>query len=629
MRLSCQPFQRGRDPRTCRTRSQIKTHSQAMGKTLSAKPPLRNNIASFRTINVVLPEKSHPSHFVTPGKGDEDLSTDWNKNRSSAKFNNVHPNAEISSVPDPVPNPLVQLPSPSVAQHTTPLLDPPRTVAGNDSSGVFIYPSNSVMRSLFLPLPSTASALSSTSSLSFALPTSVSAERPLGTFSEAPSRQTSPRQVPVAAIIILAAGGVCFVAAILILTRRWTRPRRRSHPTPSLPILQNAFPPRKMGDESPLFGGKERPLSQAGLNTVPWTWTQYQSDMPKSAPATSIRESGATDQMPVRYSQDVHHTGKSTAQEAMTKPGTRNQSLDEHPSKARSRLSSLSGLVYTASVYEPAGQENIGIAVSSGQGDPELGDAAAREYRKGASARQSIRNFDRRRSTIYGSPDGLAYTMSPSMSPSGDSRDDPNGFPRHGRARVKAPYVGGSYLRGSAPQLPPEVNPFGDPGEILYTLPPLPDPSAEKEFNSMGGALVVDSIIAGSPVSPGLSLYREDSTTVAEDRKWTALKGNACIGDSPNTGDGESSMAAVDDRSSAARSPGVAARRLSTLSVRARERASEKAKNSDDRPPRVPSPPVLPSLAQMAMAHTHGQEYGDYRSPTYSLYGLYSAASTD
>ncbi|KAI0306487.1 hypothetical protein B0F90DRAFT_1690294 [Multifurca ochricompacta] len=50
----------------------------------------------------------------------------------------------------------------------------------------------------------------------------------------------------------------------------------------------------------------------------------------------------------------------------------------------------------------------------------------------------------------------------------------------------------------------------------------------------------------------------------------------------------------------------------------------DKFKRADDRPPRVPSPPVLPSLTQMAMAHTNGQDYGDYRSPTYSLYGLYS-----
>ncbi|KAI0721097.1 hypothetical protein C8T65DRAFT_632202 [Cerioporus squamosus] len=46
---------------------------------------------------------------------------------------------------------------------------------------------------------------------------------------------------------------------------------------------------------------------------------------------------------------------------------------------------------------------------------------------------------------------------------------------------------------------------------------------------------------------------------------------------------------------------------------------------ADDRPPRVPSPPPMPSLAQMAMAHTNPEEYDDYRSPTYSIYGLYEA----
>ncbi|RXW13212.1 hypothetical protein EST38_g12643 [Candolleomyces aberdarensis] len=42
-----------------------------------------------------------------------------------------------------------------------------------------------------------------------------------------------------------------------------------------------------------------------------------------------------------------------------------------------------------------------------------------------------------------------------------------------------------------------------------------------------------------------------------------------------------------------------------------------------DRPPRVPSPPPLPSLAQMALAHSNPEAYATYRSPTYSIYGLY------
>lgn len=46
---------------------------------------------------------------------------------------------------------------------------------------------------------------------------------------------------------------------------------------------------------------------------------------------------------------------------------------------------------------------------------------------------------------------------------------------------------------------------------------------------------------------------------------------------------------------------------------------------SDDKPPRVPSPPPLPSLAQMALEHGNPEAYAEYRSPTYSIYGLYEA----
>ncbi|KAJ7109463.1 hypothetical protein C8R44DRAFT_802589 [Mycena epipterygia] len=44
---------------------------------------------------------------------------------------------------------------------------------------------------------------------------------------------------------------------------------------------------------------------------------------------------------------------------------------------------------------------------------------------------------------------------------------------------------------------------------------------------------------------------------------------------------------------------------------------------SDDKPPRVPSPPPLPSLTQMGLEHANPEAYAAYRSPTYSIYGLY------
>lgn len=600
-----------------------------MEKQVLAVSSQRGNVGSLHTVNVIFPEKSRPSHSVTFGKGDELMFPDRSRNRSSTRINDIHRNAEVSAVPAPVPNPLIQVQS-SVAEHTTPLPDSPHTVAGDASSSVFVYPASTPLSRL----SSTSSALSGTSSLLFPLPKSASAERPLGTFNKVPSRQTTPRQLPAVAIILLATGGMLFVASILILTKLCLRPRRRSHPTPSLPILQDTFPQSKMGDESPLFGGKERLSSQPQHNAVPWTWTQYQSDMPKPAPVATILKSDAM-QVQKRYSrlvdepQGLFYPGEPNMHGALAKPGTTNQSSDGHPKKVLSRLSSLSGVVYPASVYEPTGQENIGIALSSGQGDLEVGGSAAREHRKRASARQSIRNFDKRRSTIYGSPEGLAYTMSPSMSRGDDSRDDSDEPSRQGRARVKGAYVAGSYFRGSGPKGPdgtsPEVDPFGDPGNGEYKLPPTPGSSAVKEAKLK----VVGSVVPDPSASPGFSLYPDDSLSVTEDGSWAVsklIKGQKYTQDSQGIvgEDGGDSITIADgELPGETSSPGVAPRRLSAMNSRAHEQM-EKLRRTDDRPPRVPSPPVLPSLAQMAMAHTNERDFGDYRSPTYSLYGLYS-----
>ena len=632
MPLSCQPLQRGPDPRTCQTRPQIKALSHAMGKPLSAKSSQRSNVSSVHTINIVFPEKSHSSHSVASGKGDEPVSTDRRGDRSSSKVDNVHPNAEISAVPDPVPNPLVEVPYyASVPEHTTSMLGSAHIVTSTASSSASVYSPISAVSSTLFPLPSVFTR-PSTSSLSLAPRTSVSAERPLHTLDNVPSRQTTSHQLPASAIILLAAGSVLLVATILILAKLFIRPQRRSHPTPSLPILQDAFPRRKLGDESPLFGGKERLSSQPIMNSIPWTWTQYQSDVPKSVPVGSTEKSGPTNQPQMRQSRlvdeppNVFEPSEPTMQDAPGRSMATNQSSDGHTNKAMSRLSTLSGLVYTGSAYESTGQENIGIAVSSGQGDLEFGGSTTRDHRKRASARQSMRNFDKRRSTIYGSPEGLAYTISPSLPPAGnDDTVDSDGPSRQGRARVKAPYVAGSYLRGSAPKGPDrahlEVNPFGDPVNGEYVLPPVPGLSTGREADSKRGSFGVGTITPDPAVSPGFGLYPDDSLSAAEDQIWAAH--NHVTGKRPTHDDEGGGMAVSDDLLGAV-SPGTAARRLSMQKTRARDQRPEKSKRTDDRPPRVPSPPVLPSLAQMAMAHTHGQEYGDYRSPTYSLYGLYS-----
>ncbi|KAI9466295.1 hypothetical protein BJY52DRAFT_1241125 [Lactarius psammicola] len=527
MPLICQPSQRGLEPGTCHTRSQRKKHVHTMDKPLLTKSSQRNNAAYVHTVNVVLPEKPHSTHLVASGKSGETTS----KDRSQNVETNPNPNAEISAVPDPVPNPLIPVVPSFTAEQTGRPFGVPKTVTGDGSSGVFSTRLVAVPNSL-LSLPFTASALSSTLSLTSTLPTSPSrsAEHPIGTFNKAPSRQTTPHQLSTTIITLLTLSGAFFVIAILIGLKVWIQPRRRSHPTPSLPILQDAFSPvRKMGDESPLFGGKERLSSQTGNGGVPWTWTQYQSGIPKPVPAANISKSGEKNQMPMRYSRPVDdapsvtHTGEPGIP-GTAKPST-NYGSDGHPSKVLSRLSTLSGLVYPGSMYESPGQENIGIAVGYGHGLEYGGtENAGRETNKRASTRTIEK---RRRSTIYGSPEGLAYTMSPRIAPvvDGIDEDQGDGFLRQGRARVKAPYGAGSYFRGSASD-----EPIGVP--------------QQQQSN----------------------------------QKWATPK-NAQVNEA------------------------VIGRPVSNMS----------AGLSGDKPPRVPSPPILPSLAQMA----------DYRSPTYSFYGLY------
>ena len=472
----CQPSQWGLEPGACHTRSQREKHAHTMDKSLSTKSFQRNNAAYIHTVNVVLPLKSHSAHLpvVTSGNGDEFTPGDRNQNAET----NIHPNAEISAVPDPVPNPLLPAVLPSIPEQTRRPFDVPETLTGVASSTLsstrFVTMPNSL-----LPPSFTASAISSTLSLA---PTSRSGEHP-------PSRQTTPNQVSSMIITLVTLGGAFLVIAILIGVKLWIQPRRRSHPTPSLPILQDEFSPaRKMGDESPLFGGKERRLSsQTGSGGVPWTWTQYQSGIPKPAPAAIVSNSGGTGQTAMkRYSRHVD------VAPSVTISGTAAKS-DGHPSKALSRLSTLSGMVYPGSMYESAGPENIGIAVGYGQGIEYGGtESVGREVSKRASKRTG----EKRRSTIYGSPEGLAYTMSPCME-------------------------------------------------------------------------------AGDPVGDGGDEDQDDGFLGVN---WRGSAIGMAVGtDEPGKPRGGHS--------------------------------------SGDKPPRVPSPPVLPSLAQMA----------DYRSPTYSLYGLYSS----
>ncbi|KAI0035936.1 hypothetical protein K488DRAFT_82548 [Vararia minispora EC-137] len=460
------------------------------------------------------------------------------------------------------------------------------------------------------------------------------------TTSKLPSRHLS------AAIISLVAVGAVFICfALCIVVRTCTRPRKRVHPTPSLPILQEDSPAEKGGDESPLFGGQER-FSRASAGG-PWTWTQYQSGVPKDSSGKSTLVTSATARSIALPA--VPFTKAFTDQDAtihvaktavFAQPVAQTVTHSDGRIKYKSRLSTATLSEQPASsadyVQNP---EVIGVAVSGEElaqiAYASSGSVARIAYdvstttlarsasERGQRANAGPRAYDARRSTFHGgSPrDGLAYVTSPPLAMGdGDAATPVTGRYVPGRARIKAPYGAGSYLRTSVSTSAAGTsraysgNPFEDAGYVVPPLPPMPQGGRTDALAAALGLIGPTAVAA--PLTPSM-LYPDDSRGVANDKKQRApvKRGRVPPADvgSPTT---EATSAALGELMMSTMSPG-----LDREEDGGAHEAAGVRRRADDKPPRVPSPPPLPSLAQMALANEGG--FGDYRSPTYSIYGLY------
>ncbi|KAI0054165.1 hypothetical protein FA95DRAFT_43633 [Auriscalpium vulgare] len=620
-------------------------HRQRPPKTHHPSPhptPINNNNAAAaaaappHTVAVVVPDHVDGSPQPKGNTHAPPAPVDPKDEGGGAAKNNMNTgaqpvaNAEVSAVPDPVPQPDKQsnapAQSPTVSIHTSPLFaatKTPDTVIGiaqltatSTPLMAATSPLLSVLSSSSMPPPSLSSASASAPST---LPASDTTDALLP--SDAADQTTSLHPTLSHHTIIVAAlavGGACILGAIFIVLKLWSRPRRRTHPTPSLPILQDSFSSQK-GDDSPIFGGKERLSSRPPSNAVIFPWTQYHSGIPRPPPPRA--NTGSEDDVPFsqrRYSrleEDMpvatiqHATAASYAQPTV-------QLVSERAPRNVSRLSTMSV------AYVPPPGQDIGVAVTSGPGLARNPSGAR------ASVRRSMRDFDhgKRRSTMYTEAETLPYSSSPSMPL--DVAGDPGGASYgQGRARIKAPYGVGSYLRASTAtsaaatkraSMATEMNPFD---EATYAVPPIPTH-------------------APRAASPGPSLYPDDSLSVAGDRRRAPAKkapgpakagspgmeASAAVGNLMLSDYRASKMSpALSPRAGSVDESGDAASAMDGVYDydSDRDRGYAYHKRADDKPPRVPSPPPLPSLAQMALAHTHPDDYADYRSPTYSIYGLY------
>lgn len=553
---------------------------------------------------------------------------------------------EITNVPAPVPD--TGQPSADTSTIVTPFLLASQTIS---TTNVSTSRSHQPSKSTFVPLPSLKTQnlteieeAAAHSSLSIhPIPTT----RPLTTptASASDSRNFSPQSnnshlSTTAIIALVVSGGLTFLI-VVALVKLIKRPRRRRTPTPSLPILHDGtFLDEKVESEgSPIFGGKERssPTLQtrnAKGETGLWTWTQYNSGIPKPAPTVTVTRSSSqaqllavnqTTQRGLGVDEDVTYIqGQNQGQYLCTGHGnpeaiSKTKGLtpvQNAITRAVSRLSTVSMSLYPNSPggYSQVGAD-VGVAID-GVAHDGPGNAAVPRYKD-----RMVASRNRTSMTAPGSAkDTAALRRSQSfayggMEPAAPRVASPNGG--HGRARIKSTnYTPGSYPRASA-----AATNYGKQG-----LDHQQDGSQNRidGGNSRRGRDLTSALGQASPIppSPQPTLYPDDSMSVIGEAKVT-LTGRSHKKPVPKTCDSPPSDTAalgslmmVDYAGSKSTASLVNIRPCEAARVTGK---SNLKKRVEDGPPRVPSPPPIPSLAQMAMQHADP----DYHSPTYSIYGLY------
>ncbi|KAH7889378.1 hypothetical protein F5I97DRAFT_1800846 [Phlebopus sp. FC_14] len=529
--------------------------------------------------------------------------------------------------------------------------------------------SHAPLKSTFVPLPplktlnltslaaerdSLSSASSRTSStLALAQGVTSATDKPV------PTLRASSHRLSTSTIIALSIGGGFVLLVIFVMIRLIRRPHRRKTPTPSLPILQDGtFPDEKYEpDHSPVFGGKERfspPVRNTKGNTGLWTWTQYQSGIPKPAPTVTVTRS-SDETIPAAANNNGQENQRISCQgrdqypftgigNVASKTGISTlQPAQNAITRAVSRLSTISLSLYPDSPgYSQAGTD-VGVAIDGTTTNNEsMSPNAPRRKDRLASARNRasmlaptrVRDaaaLRRSQSFAYG---GMEVT---SPTPPGADRTQPNG----GRVRIKSTYyTPGLYARTSTAA---SSHPRADHDRKHADGTRHPNHIGMQRSDSQRAHALTNALGLMSPIppSPHPTLYPDDSMSVIGEGKNVAVTGRSHKKPVPK------------QHSETVESPAGDAARLGNLmmvefaaskstaslvnirpSEAAREReapvgmssAHPKAglkKRAEDKPPRVPSPPPLPSLAQMALAHANPEAYADYHSPTYSIYGLY------
>lgn len=371
-------------------------------------------------------------------------------------------------------------------------------------------------------------------------------------------------------IIFASLGGAFFIVILFVIIKIRNRPKRRMHPTPSLPVLQDAFPDREkpLGEDSPVFGGRERFSASLGRGEKDkWTWTQYQSNKDTRDVFADPLEKGTY----------LHPTAQPRKQPSLL-------------SRSFSHFSAIS--TYTSKSEVAGLLQGPSFTADPFADRPKLRNS----YRNDRNTiRISVRDCDAdepENPLYYGEAEVMPVVV-----------QAPPATLTTGRERIKAPYTVGSCpsMNSISPCIVPSTSNESDPFQdtpFLDTPYIKTDARRERDTQALTAALGLHS-----PGSRRSSVFTRSQLYLDDDR--STMPG------SPIDAGVHLGNLMMSDYLATPLSP------VMPLRTPGRNRVN-------DKPPRVPSPPPMPTLAQMAMSGNEA-DYDTYRSPTYSLYGIYSS----
>lgn len=557
---------------------------------------------------------------------------------------------KMKHMPDPVPDTDIPPPSDDTIYFTPPLITAsPSATNGSNDQATSGKSTGTTSASTFIPLSPLLSAAPTPTAENVHAIGITAVLSPMTSTPPAQVQSPTPsHQISKTVIIALSVVGGVVLLGIFIAIRISRRPRRRKCPTPSLPILQDAaFPGQfeSQGSESPIFGGNERfspSLRGTRGNTGLWTWTQYHSSLPKLVPTATVTKSASGEPAKGSIGQGNMVGEKRTPvagqdQYPFTDHGNFGQRTQPSPQPAQdattthavSRLSTVSMSYYPNSLPSTdCGAVNVGIAIDGtaplrGDGQPmkRVDDCGGSNSMIVPPGAKDVSSLEQYQSLAYG---GMEM-ITPALTESG--RRPPNG----GRVRIKTTnYMPGSYprtsgARSAGPKDRGQHNGL-HPGSLQRC------DSHRSERQALPSPL---RLVSSIPASPHPTLHPQDAMRMIGEAKKVTITGIRSQKKPVPKADCATlgSLMVVDFAASKSVAspvnihPSEEGRGTQELQCQAKpspmgssQLKTSMKKRVDDKPPRVPSPPLLPSLAQMAFAHTNPE---DYHSPTYSIYGLY------